>query len=105
MPVDTYSLSHRAGVYSLADGTLGQLLYSYIFGPNTICVNLSPMARHLVVGFGYQMPRLMAHHHNTKQVSVSPSTIHSYIRTGQDGGHVEPDTWSLFTNLTIVAKY
>ncbi|XP_068245621.1 serine-rich adhesin for platelets-like isoform X2 [Palaemon carinicauda] len=55
------------GVYSLENRSLGQLLYSYIFAPNTICVSLSPVARHLVVGFCSQMPRLIPHH-NTKQV-------------------------------------
>ncbi|XP_045598580.2 uncharacterized protein [Procambarus clarkii] len=55
------------GVYSLEGHSFGQLLYSYIFAPNTICVSLSPMARHLVVGFASHMPRLVAHH-NTKQV-------------------------------------
>ncbi|XP_071523741.1 uncharacterized protein [Panulirus ornatus] len=55
------------GVYSLEDRSLGQLLYSYIFAPNTICVSLSPMARHLVVGFASNMPRLVPHF-VTKQV-------------------------------------
>ncbi|XP_066957463.1 serine-rich adhesin for platelets-like isoform X2 [Macrobrachium rosenbergii] len=55
------------GVYSLENRSLGQLLYSYIFAPNTICVSLSPVARHLVVGFCSQIPRLLQHH-NTKQV-------------------------------------
>lgn len=54
------------GVYSLEERCLGQLLYSFIFAPNTICVSLSPMARYLVVGFASHMPRLVAH--NTKQV-------------------------------------
>ncbi|XP_042235545.1 uncharacterized protein LOC121875174 [Homarus americanus] len=55
------------GVYSLENCSFGQLLYSFIFAPNTICVSLSPMARHLVVGFASQMPRLVAHQ-NPKQV-------------------------------------
>ena len=39
------------GVFSILPQTLGQLLYSFIFTPNTVCVSLSPAARHLVVGF------------------------------------------------------
>ncbi|XP_047481450.1 uncharacterized protein LOC125033914 isoform X2 [Penaeus chinensis] len=55
------------GVYSLREKSRGQLLYSYIFAPNTICVSLSPVARHLVVGFASHTPRFVSHH-NTKQV-------------------------------------
>ncbi|CAL4061272.1 unnamed protein product, partial [Meganyctiphanes norvegica] len=55
------------GVYSLEKRTLGQLLYSYIFANSTICVSLSPMARHLLVGFASHNPR-PTHYHNQKQV-------------------------------------
>ena len=56
-------------MYSLDHKSLGQLLYSHIFTPNTICVSLSPTARHLVVGYANSnhMPRIMPQA-NSKQV-------------------------------------
>lgn len=74
------------GVYSLEDRSLGQLLYSFIFEHNTICVSLSPMGRHLVVGFASHSPHPVPQ--NTKQVAAQVYKLrdnHLFQARGQIG--------------------
>ncbi|XP_060518943.1 uncharacterized protein LOC132697438 isoform X2 [Cylas formicarius] len=45
------NVTNRLGVYSLRWETLGQCLYTTSFEQNAVSVSLSPLSRHLVVGF------------------------------------------------------
>ncbi|XP_066139445.1 uncharacterized protein [Euwallacea fornicatus] len=45
------NFTNRLGVYSLRWETLGQCLYTTSFEQNAVSVSLSPLSRHLVVGF------------------------------------------------------
>uniref|UniRef100_A0AAR5Q292 Activating molecule in BECN1-regulated autophagy protein 1 n=1 Tax=Dendroctonus ponderosae TaxID=77166 RepID=A0AAR5Q292_DENPD len=45
------NVTNRLGVYSLRWETLGQCLYTTSFEQNAVSVALSPLSRHLVVGF------------------------------------------------------
>lgn len=45
------NVTNRLGVYSLRWETLGQCLYTTSFEQNAVSVSLSPLSRHLLVGF------------------------------------------------------
>ncbi|XP_050307428.1 uncharacterized protein LOC126744130 [Anthonomus grandis grandis] len=55
------NVTNRLGVYSLRWETLGQCLYTTSFEQNAVSVSLSPLSRHLVVGFA------------SRRVSIVPS--------------------------------
>ncbi|XP_076270670.1 uncharacterized protein LOC143202769 isoform X2 [Rhynchophorus ferrugineus] len=55
------NVTNRLGVYSLRWETLGQCLYTTSFEQNAVSVSLSPLSRHLLVGFA------------SRRVSIIPS--------------------------------
>ncbi|CAG9771902.1 unnamed protein product [Ceutorhynchus assimilis] len=53
------NVTNRLGVYSLRWETLGQCLYTTSFEQNAVSVSLSPLSRHLLVGFASRRVSLM----------------------------------------------
>ena len=79
------------GVYSLQTHNLGQLLYSYIFTPNTVSVSLSPTGRHLVVGFASYGNRLSRYQLQERQVMAQIYKLvdNPYFQTEGQAGHLQ----------------